>query len=54
MVVGLINALIIRSVKAANFGTKLTEDMAAADISVWALETRVGKLRTILIIFSLP
>jgi hypothetical protein len=53
VMMGLIYTLIIRSVKTSNFGTKLTEDMAAAEICVNALETSICKFRTVLIIFTL-
>jgi len=34
MMIGLVNFLIVESVKAANFGTNRIEDVAAANISV--------------------
>ena len=49
----LVNTLIIRSVKTADFGTKLTEDMASAKIVVNPKLTSICKLRAILIILTL-
>lgn len=49
--VGLINALIIKSVKATNFGNKLTEDMAGAEIGVCS--PSVSKFGAVLVIFPL-